>query len=45
MKVQEEEVFEQRFFALDNLPSAIDPRKRPLYDKVREYLRKEGKFQ
>ena len=45
MKVQEEEVFEQRFFALDDLPSAIDPRKRPLYDKVREYLRKEGKFQ
>lgn len=45
MKVQEEEVFEQRFFALDDLPSAIDPRKRPLYDKVSEYLRKEGKLQ
>ena len=44
MKVQEEEVFEQRFFALENLPSSIDPRKHPLYDKVRSYLQKAGRL-
>jgi 8-oxo-dGTP pyrophosphatase MutT (NUDIX family) len=41
MKVQEEEVYEQRFFSLDDLPSNIDPLNIGVYDKVREYLEKD----
>ena len=39
MRVQEEEVVEQRFFPIDSLPSEIDPRKRCLYDKVCAYIK------
>ena len=39
MKVQEEEVCEQKFWALEDLPDKTDPRKRPLYDIVRDYLK------
>ena len=41
MKVQEEEVYEQRFFSLDDLPSNIDSLNIGVYDKVREYLEKD----
>ena len=39
MKVQEDEVVEQRFFSIDALPSDTDPRKRVLYDRVRDYIK------
>jgi len=39
MKVQEEEVIEQAFFTLDNLPDNISPRKEKVFEKVREYLK------
>ena len=35
MKVQEEEVIEQAFFPIDNLP----PNKEKVFAKVREYLK------
>lgn len=38
MKVQEDEVIEQRFFPLDALPDNMPPNKGPVMDKVREYL-------
>ena len=38
MKVQEEEVSEQAFFPLDNLPENIPPRKEKVFAKIREYL-------
>ena len=39
MKVQEEEVIEQAFFPIDNLPDNISPHKEKIFDKVREYLK------
>ena len=39
MKVQEDEVIEQRFFSLDALPADIDPRKKCLFDKVSDYIK------
>ena len=38
MKVQEEEVTEQAFFALDDLPKNILPSKNVIFDKLRDYL-------
>ena len=39
MKVQEEEVIEQAFFPIDNLPDNLPPHKEKIFDKVREYLK------
>jgi mutator protein MutT len=41
MKVQEEEVYEQRFFPIDALPESTPPLKikARIFEKVREYLR------
>lgn len=39
MKVQEEEVIEQAFFPIDNLPDNLHPNKEKVYAKVREYLK------
>lgn len=40
MKVQEEEVFEQRFFSLDELPENIDPVDSVLFGGLREFLKR-----
>ncbi|MBO4928289.1 MAG: NUDIX hydrolase [Clostridiales bacterium] len=42
MKVQEEEVVEQRFFSIDDLPEMSNPLKTDIFDKVREYLKNRG---
>ena len=39
MKVQEEEVVEQAFFPIDNLPDNLPPNKEKIFDRVREYLK------
>ncbi len=39
MKVQEEEVIEQAFFPIDNLPDNLPPKKEKVFAKVREYLK------
>lgn len=38
MKVQQEEVITQRFFAIDELPEDIVPHKKELFAKLREYI-------
>ena len=44
MKPQEEEVIEQRFFALDDLPEDIEVRQLPVIEKVRQYLKDMGRL-
>jgi len=44
MKVQEEEVTEQRFFPLDDLPDNLPPKKEAVYDRIREYLKTGKQF-
>lgn len=44
MKPQEEEVIEQRFFALDDLPEDIEVRQLPVIEKVRQYLKDLGRL-
>lgn len=39
MKVQEEEVIEQAFFPIDNLPDNLPPNKEKVFAKVKEYLK------
>ena len=43
MKVQEEEVYEQRFFAIDDIPTELPPHKSEIYAKVRDYLIKNNR--
>ena len=40
MKPQEEEVAEQRFFAIEELPDNLPPNKEHIFKKIREYLGK-----